>query len=80
MASSEGGGSSLPSPRRLGVGALAAPVTTPPWQEDAPAIQSMEMVQPRALAPWPPTGHSFERWRTPQEGQRAHAHAWQLDA
>jgi hypothetical protein len=60
MASSGGGGSSLPSLRRLDVGAPPTPVTTPPGQEDAPAIQSMTTVQPRALAPQLHTGHSFE--------------------
>jgi hypothetical protein len=50
-ASSRGGDFDLPSPRRFGVGALPAPITTPPWQEDASAIQSMMTVQPQALAP-----------------------------
>jgi hypothetical protein len=36
--SSGGGGSGLPSPRRLSTGAPPAPVITLPWQEDAPAI------------------------------------------
>jgi hypothetical protein len=77
MVSSGRGGFSLPSPRRLCMGAPPAPVTTPPGQEDALAIQSMTTVQPWALVPRLQTGHSFERWHTPQEGQRAHAHAWQ---
>jgi hypothetical protein len=38
MASSRGGGFDLPSPRRLGVGALLTIVTTPLLQEDALAI------------------------------------------
>jgi hypothetical protein len=63
-ASSGGGGSGLPSHKRLSMGALPVPVTTPPWQEDAPAIQFMLMVQPQVLAPWLPIGHSFYRWHT----------------
>jgi hypothetical protein len=74
-ASRGGGGSDLTSPRRFSTGALPAPITTPPCQEDAPAIQSMMMVQPWTLTQRQPTGHSFERRRGPQEGQRAHAHA-----
>jgi hypothetical protein len=77
MTSSGGGGSSLPSTMTIGMGALPTPATTPLWHEDAPVIQSMMIVQPRVLAPWPPIGHSFEQRCTPQEGQRAHAHAWQ---
>jgi hypothetical protein len=45
MASSVGGRSGLPSPRKLNTGAPPAPVTTLLWQEDTPAIQSMMMVQ-----------------------------------
>jgi hypothetical protein len=67
-ASSGGGGSGLPSPKRLGAGALPAPITTLLWQEDTPPILSMTTVQQRALAPRPHTSHSFERRRTPQEG------------
>jgi hypothetical protein len=40
----------------------------------------MMMVQSWALAPQSHTCHSFKRQRTPQEGQRAHAHAWQPSA
>jgi hypothetical protein len=64
-ASSGGGGSGLPSPRRLGAGASPALVTTPLWQVDALAIQSMMSVQPWALTPQPSTGHYFKRWCTP---------------
>jgi hypothetical protein len=59
-ASNGGGGSSLPSPRRLDAGAPLAPIATLPWQEDALTIQSMTMVQPWMLAPRPHTGHSFD--------------------
>jgi hypothetical protein len=43
-------------------------------------MQSMMMVQSQALAPWSHTDHSFERLRTPQEGQHVHSHAWQPSA
>jgi hypothetical protein len=46
MASSEGVGFGLPSPRRLNVGVLPAPITTQTWKEDAPPMQSMMMVRP----------------------------------
>jgi hypothetical protein len=41
MASSEEGGSSLPSSRRHGTGAPPGPIATTPWLEDAPATQVM---------------------------------------
>jgi hypothetical protein len=69
MASSGGGGSSLPSPKKLSAGAIPAPIITTPWQEDAPVIQSMTTFPPWVLVPQPDTDHSFERWHTPQEGQ-----------
>jgi hypothetical protein len=68
-ASRGGGGSDFPSPRRLGAGAPPAPVTTPLWQEEALAIQSMVMVQLWQLGSRPSIGHSCQRWHTPQEGQ-----------
>jgi hypothetical protein len=49
--SSGGRGYDLPSPWRPGVGAPPAPITTPPWQEDTSAIQSMTTVQSWVLAP-----------------------------
>jgi hypothetical protein len=60
MASSRGGGSGLPSPRRLGKGAVLGPVTTTTWQEDAPTIRYMTTVPPWALALRPDNSHSFE--------------------
>jgi hypothetical protein len=63
--SSRRGGSGCPSPRRLGTGAPLAPITTLPWQKDAPATQSMMTVQPWALAPRPHTGHSCKQRCTP---------------
>jgi hypothetical protein len=76
-ASSGGGGSSIPSPRRLGARVPPAPVTTLLCKEDATTIQSMTTGQPWVLAPRLHNDHSFEQQRTTQEGQQVHALAWQ---
>jgi hypothetical protein len=59
-ASNGGGGSGLPSPRRLDAVAPPALVTTTPWQEDTSAIQYTMMVPPWALTPRSDIGLSFE--------------------
>jgi hypothetical protein len=46
MASGEEGGSSLPSPRRCGVGAPPAPATTIACIEDMLTTQAMMMIPP----------------------------------
>jgi hypothetical protein len=74
--SSGEGGSSLPSPRRRGVGAPPVPVTTTPWMVNALTTQAMMTVPPRTVEPRSNTGVSFEQWRACQEGQRSQACAW----
>jgi hypothetical protein len=63
-ASSEEGGSSLPSSQRYNMG-------TTPWLEYAWVTQAMMTVPPQALVSWPDTGLPFERRHTFWEGQRA---------
>jgi hypothetical protein len=62
-ASSGEGGSSLPSPRRPGTGALPVPVTTTPWMENALATRVMTMVPSPTVAPQPDIGLPFKQQR-----------------
>jgi hypothetical protein len=50
MASSREGGFVLPSPRRHGIGAPPAPITTTPWMENAPATLATTTVPPWTAA------------------------------
>jgi hypothetical protein len=61
-------GSSLPSFRRYGMGALPAPVTTTSWLENAPVTQAMMTVPQWATTPWPDTSLTFEQRHAHQEG------------
>jgi hypothetical protein len=49
--SSGEGGFNLPSPRRHGMGAPLAPITTTPWMENAPITQAMTTVPPWIAVP-----------------------------
>jgi hypothetical protein len=51
MASSGEAGSVLPSPRRRGMQAPPAPVTTTPWKENTLATHAMTTVPPWAAVP-----------------------------
>jgi hypothetical protein len=75
-ASSREGGFSLPSPRRCGMVAPPAPITTTPWTENTPATQAMTTVSPWTTAPWSDTGLRFEQRHTHQGRQQAQARAW----
>jgi hypothetical protein len=79
MASSGEAASGLPTPRRCDTGAPPAPITATSWLENAPATHAITTVPPRAPTPRPDIGLPFERWYTFWEGQRARAHAQQLN-
>jgi hypothetical protein len=70
MASSGEGSFGLPSPRRRGLGASSASVTTTPKIENALVTQAMTMVPLRMVAPQLETCLPFERHHTHHEGQR----------
>jgi mono/diheme cytochrome c family protein len=59
-ASSGDRGFVLPSPRRHGMGALPAPVTTTPWMKNTPAMMT---VPSWTAALWPEAGLPFEQCR-----------------
>jgi hypothetical protein len=70
MTSSGEGSFGLPSPRRRGMVALPAHVTTTPKMENALAAQAMTTVPPWMVAPRPETCLPFERHHAHHGGSR----------
>jgi hypothetical protein len=68
-----------PLPEGVTRGAPPAPITATSWLENAPATHAITTVPLRAPTPRPDIGLPFERWYTFWEGQRAPAHAQQLN-
>jgi hypothetical protein len=60
----------LPSPRRCGMGASLAPITTSLWKENALAAQATMMVPPQTVAPRPDIGFPFEQCHAHRGGIR----------
>jgi hypothetical protein len=69
-ASSGEGSLDLPVSRRLHTGTSPTPTVTTQWPDDAPTTQTMMIVPPWTLTPWPDNASPPE-WHTFWEGQRA---------